>query len=215
MEMEHRAMRRKDRLVTEEGEIRRILDACGIVHLGLYDKGRIYVVPVNYSYTYEGGKLSLFFHGATAGLKRELIEKDGHAGFEMDTGEKVIPHDTNPALYTNAYMSIIGSGHISIIQGKEEKKEILTSFMKQISGKDWTITDGMLKGCEVYRLEADEFQAKRNCPGKDSDGRIEQRKRGRPSKDALFYCAFPSFYALDFHLFFQDFPGLKWYNKNV
>lgn len=166
MEMEHRAMRRKDRLVTEEGEIRRILDACGIVHLGLYDEGRIYVVPVNYSYTYEEGKLSLFFHGATGGLKRELIEKDGRAGFEMDTGEKVIPHDTNPALYTNAYMSIIGSGHISIIQGKEEKKEILTSFMKQISGKDWTITDGMLKGCEVYRLEADEFQAKRNCPGK-------------------------------------------------
>lgn len=38
--------------------------------------------------------------------------------------------------------------------------------MKQISGKDWTITDGMLKGCEVYRLESDEFQAKRNCPGK-------------------------------------------------
>lgn len=38
--------------------------------------------------------------------------------------------------------------------------------MKQISGKDWTITDGMLKGCEVYCLEADEFQAKRNCPGK-------------------------------------------------
>ena len=166
MEMEHRAMRRKDRLVTEEGEIRRILDACGIVHLGLYDEGRIYVVPVNYSYTYEEGKLSLFFHGATAGLKRELIEKDGRAGFEMDTGEKVIPHDTNPALYTNAYMSIIGSGRISIIQGKEEKKEILTSLMKQISGKDWTITDGMLKGCEVYRLEADEFQAKRNCPGK-------------------------------------------------
>lgn len=166
MEMEHRPMRRKDRLVTEEGEIRRILDACGIVHLGLYDEGRIYVVPVNYSYTYEGGKLTLFFHGATGGLKRELIEKDGRAGFEMDTGEKVIPHDTNPALYTNAYMSIIGSGRISIIQGKEEKKEILTSFMKQISGKDWTITDGMLKGCEVYRLEADEFQAKRNCPGK-------------------------------------------------
>lgn len=27
MEMEHRPMRRKDRLVTEEGEIRRILDA--------------------------------------------------------------------------------------------------------------------------------------------------------------------------------------------
>ncbi len=90
----------------------------------------------------------------------------GRAGLELAPGETVLPHDTKPALYTNAYMSIIGSGRISIIKGKEEKKEILTSFMKQISGKDWTITDGMLKGCEVYCLEADEFQAKRNCPGK-------------------------------------------------
>lgn len=166
MDITRRPMRRKDRLVTEEADICRILDACGIVHLGLYDEGRIYVVPVNYSYTYEDGKLSLFFHGATAGLKKELIEKDGRAGFEMDTGEKVILHATNPALYTNAYMSIIGSGRISIITGNEEKKEILTSFMKQISGKDWTITDTMLKGCEVYRLDADEFQAKKNCPVK-------------------------------------------------
>lgn len=166
MDITRRPMRRKDRLVTEEEDIRRILDACGILHLGLYDEGRIYVVPVNYSYTYEDGKLSLFFHGATAGLKKELIEKDSRAGFEMDTGEKVIPHATNPALYTNAYMSIIGSGRISIITGNEEKKEILTSFMKQISGKDWTITDSMLKGCEVYRLDADEFQAKKNCPVK-------------------------------------------------
>lgn len=51
MDITRRPMRRKDRLVTEEEDIRRILDACGILHLGLYDEGRIYVVPVNYSYT--------------------------------------------------------------------------------------------------------------------------------------------------------------------
>lgn len=96
MEMEHRPMRRKDRLVTEEGEIRRILDACGIVHLGLYDEGRIYVVPVNYSYTYEGGKLSLFFHGATAGLKRELIEKDGRAGLKWIQEKRLSPMIPTP-----------------------------------------------------------------------------------------------------------------------
>ena len=164
MEPIRRPMRRKERLVTEEADIRRILDACGILHLGLYDEGRIYVVPVNYSYTYEEGKLSLFFHGATAGLKKELIEKDSRAGFEMDTGEKVIPHATNPALYTNAYMSIIGSGRITIIRDKEEAKDIMTGFMKQISGKDWIITDNMLEGCLVYKLEAEEFQAKKNSP---------------------------------------------------
>ena len=39
-----REMRRKDRLVTDEKEIQAILDACGIVRLGLYDEGRIYIL---------------------------------------------------------------------------------------------------------------------------------------------------------------------------
>ena len=89
-------MRRKDRLVTAEEEIRAILDKCGIVHLGLYDEDRIFVVPVNYSYEYEEGKLILYFHGARGGLKRDLIRKDNRAGFEMDTGNHVIPSRSEP-----------------------------------------------------------------------------------------------------------------------
>lgn len=61
-------------------------------------------------------------------------------------------------------MSIIGSGRITIIRDKDEAKDIMTGFMKQISGKDWTITDNMLEGCLVYKLEAEEFQAKKNSP---------------------------------------------------
>lgn len=155
-------MRRKDRLVTDEKEIRAILDKCGIVHLGLYDENRIFVVPVNYSYDYEEGKLILYFHGARGGLKRDLIRKDNRAGFEMDTGNHVIPHDQNPSRYTTHYGSIIGSGRVTIVEDPEEKRDIMTRFMKQISGKDWEITDGHVNSIEVYKLEAEEFQAKEN-----------------------------------------------------
>lgn len=47
-------MRRNDREVTEETEIRKVLDECKIVHLGFQDGGRVFVVPVNYGYSYEG-----------------------------------------------------------------------------------------------------------------------------------------------------------------
>lgn len=50
-------MRRKDREVTEETEIRKVLDECRIVRLGFQDGGRIFVVPVNYGYSYEGDSL--------------------------------------------------------------------------------------------------------------------------------------------------------------
>ena len=48
-------MRRKDRRVTDEALIDSILKECGVVRIGLYDEDRIYVVPVNYGYTYEDG----------------------------------------------------------------------------------------------------------------------------------------------------------------
>lgn len=56
-------MRRKDRRVTDEALIDSILKECGVVRIGLYDEDRIYVVPVNYGYTYEDGRLSIYFHG--------------------------------------------------------------------------------------------------------------------------------------------------------
>ena len=46
-------MRRKDRKVTDEDAIRFILMNQEVLHLGLSDSDRIYVVPVNYDFTYK------------------------------------------------------------------------------------------------------------------------------------------------------------------
>lgn len=54
-------MRRKDRKVTDEDAIRFILMNQEVLHLGLSDSDRIYVVPVNYAFTYEDGHLALYF----------------------------------------------------------------------------------------------------------------------------------------------------------
>lgn len=68
-------MRRKDRKVTDEDAIRFILMNQEVLHLGLSDSDRIYVVPVNYAFTYEDGHLALYFHGAKAGLKYVSCKK--------------------------------------------------------------------------------------------------------------------------------------------
>ena len=41
-------MRRRDREVTEHSEIMHILDSGKVLHLGLVDQGRPYIVPMNY-----------------------------------------------------------------------------------------------------------------------------------------------------------------------
>ena len=156
--------RRQDRLITNEDTIRSILEKCHVMHIGLYDEDRIYMVPVNYSYTYENGKLSLYFHGACSGLKYDIISKRPAAGFSIDTGEHIISNETDPSHFTNYFESIIGSGTITILQTMEEKRTAMEGFMKHYSPKDWTITDRMLVHTAIYRLDVDEFQAHSN-PG--------------------------------------------------
>lgn len=101
-------MRRKDRRVTDEALIDSILKECGVVRIGLYDEDRIYVVPVNYGYTYEDGRLSIYFHGGRSGHRLDCIRRKPKAGFVIDTGEMVIPAE-EACDFTNHYHSIIGS----------------------------------------------------------------------------------------------------------
>ena len=55
--------------------IRKILDRCKIIHLGMQEDGRVYVVPTNYGYTYEDGKLTFYSHGAMEGKKWDIIKR--------------------------------------------------------------------------------------------------------------------------------------------
>ena len=134
-------MRRNDREVTEETEIRKVLDECKIVHLGFQDGGRVFVVPVNYGYSYEGGKLTVYFHGADAGLKRELAESNPVIGFEIDNG------------------GVMGRAE-KACEDREEKKKILTIFMECQDKKHFEFTDRIAAHVAVYKIEADEFACK-------------------------------------------------------
>ncbi len=51
----------KPRFITDPEIIRKILDRCKIIHLGMQEDGHVYVVPTNYGYTYEDGKLTFLF----------------------------------------------------------------------------------------------------------------------------------------------------------
>ena len=64
----------------------------------------------------------MYFHGADAGLKRELAESNPVIGFEIDNGG-VMGRAEKACDYTEYYHSIIGSGRSvgGKRQGREEK----------------------------------------------------------------------------------------------
>lgn len=155
-----REMRRKDREVTDPEKIRQVLSQCQVVRLGLQDGKSVYVVPVNFGYTYDDGRLTLYFHGAQEGRKAELIAQNGYAGFEMDTGSHVYGKDT-ACTYTSAFRSIIGEGAVAAVETLEEKRRGFLALMQHVTGKSqWEFQDRMLAAAAVYRLDAAEVRCK-------------------------------------------------------
>ena len=48
-------MTKRERQITDENQIKAILDSAGVLHLGLSVNDEPYVVPMNYGYTMENG----------------------------------------------------------------------------------------------------------------------------------------------------------------
>lgn len=154
-----KGMTRRELEVTDQKEIIRILDKCKVLHLGLVDGDEPYVVAMNYGYTLEDEKLTLYLHAATAGYKLDLIRVNPKVFFEMDCD--VMPFEGKVACqYGTSYSSIMGRGRAEIVEDVEEKKQILSVFMKSQTGQDFTFQDKLVSIVSVIKIQVSEYTAK-------------------------------------------------------
>lgn len=154
-----KGMTRRELEVTDQKEIIRILDKCKVLHLGLVDGDEPYVVAMNYGYTMEEDNLTLYLHAATAGHKLDLIKANPKVFFEMDCD--VIPFEGKVACqYGTSYSSIMGRGRAEIIEDVEEKKQIMSVFMKSQTGQDFTFQDKLVSIVSVIKIQVSEYTAK-------------------------------------------------------
>lgn len=154
-------MRRSDREITDVNEILAIIDKCDSCNLGLSLNGMPYVVPLNFGYTFEGGRLALYFHGAKEGKKHDIIAQNPNACFSMDCGHRLIENE-NACAYTMLYESVMGSGTIESLTAAHEKRDGLCALMRHYSpNREFSFTDAEIAGVCVLRLNVEEFTAKR------------------------------------------------------
>lgn len=157
-------MNRKDEEVLNPKIIADVLEECKIMHIGIHNGEDIYVVPVNYGYVYEDGKLTLYTHGAPRGLRWDLMAKNPRVGFELDTHFNLEDRGDDACEYGNWGSSIIGTGKATIVTDIEEKKQILSNIMKVQAGKDFTFEDRTVMHVNVAKIEAREFSCKTTLP---------------------------------------------------
>ncbi|MBQ5824576.1 MAG: pyridoxamine 5'-phosphate oxidase family protein [Clostridia bacterium] len=149
----------REKMITDEAEIVRILDESKIVHVGMVDGDEAYVVPMNYGYTLEDGKLTIWLHGALRGKKLDIIRKNPKVFVEMECSLR--PFDGDIACrYGLSYSSLMGRGTAEIVEDVEQKKLGLKALMKAQTGMDFEFEDKMTTIVSVIKIECTEFTAK-------------------------------------------------------
>ena len=152
-------MRRRDREITDENAIAEFIAKEQILRIAFYDKGDIYIVPVNYGYSYDE-QYSFYFHGAKAGRKYELAKKKPTVRFEIDGNYMLIGSEVACG-FSATFQSVIGTGTLSLVEDNAEKINGLNAIMKQTTSKaEWNYSDEMLDAVVVFKLVVDKLSCK-------------------------------------------------------
>ena len=152
-------MTKRERQVTDPEQILHILDTGKVVHLGLSVNDEPYVVPMNYGYTMEDGKLTLYLHSAVRGKKLDMIRANSKVFFEIDCDR--MPFEGRvPCQYGMVYSSIMGRGTATLVEDVEGKKQAMTILMKTQTGKDFSFNDRLVSIVTVIRIDVSEYTAK-------------------------------------------------------
>lgn len=152
-------MTRRERQVTDEGFIRHILDTAKVVHLGMVDGDEPYVVPMNYGYVLEDGKLTLYLHGARRGRKINVLRKNPRVFFEMECDLQPFTSDV-ACKYGLAYSSLMGKGNAVIVENVAEKQKSLTLLMQAQTGQHFDFTEKLADVVGVIRIDVESYTAK-------------------------------------------------------
>jgi uncharacterized protein len=154
-------MRRSDREVTDILELTGILEECKVCRVALKDEIGLYIIPLNFGYTFKQNQLVLYFHSAKSGRKLSAIQKDDQVAFEMDGHHRLIEAD-QACGYGFAFASLLGTGTALIVSDLEEKKIGLSLLMKHQTGKAFTFSDAEVSTVTIWKIAVSEFTGKRH-----------------------------------------------------
>ena len=150
---------KRETKITEPDEIARILNTAKVLHMGLAVDNEPYVLPMNYGYRLEDGRLTLYLHSAVKGRKLDMIRANSKVSFSIDCDR--MPFEGRvPCQYGLVYSSIMGKGTAAIVEDVEEKKQAMSLLMKTQTGKDFTFEDRLVSIVAVIRIDVSEYTAK-------------------------------------------------------
>jgi len=152
-------MRRTDKEITDRGTLERLLDDALVLHLGLVDDGRPYVVPLNFGR--EGD--ALYVHCAAEGRKLRCLAAQPAVCIEVERLDRVTKGSSACGAWTSHYESVIGFGTARVVDGEAERDRGLQAIMAKYSGRgDWSFKPETLAKTVVVRIDLERLTGKRS-----------------------------------------------------
>lgn len=155
-------MRRTDREVTDINVMRDILDRGKVMHMGMVESGKPYVLPLNYGYVLSEECLKFYFHSALAGKKMEILKENPRVFCEVAVELGLYGNDDDACSYGYYFASVAGSGRASILSDTISKKQGLDIIMKHQTGRDGFSYGSDLSRVAVIEVTIPSYTAKMN-----------------------------------------------------
>jgi nitroimidazol reductase NimA-like FMN-containing flavoprotein (pyridoxamine 5'-phosphate oxidase superfamily) len=153
-------MRRADREISAISELEAIIERADVCRIAIANDNFPYIVTMNFGYTTDPMP-SIYFHCAREGKKLDMIARNNHVCFEMDTDHNVYSGQRGCDWGMN-YSSVVGYGNIFTVKDKTEKTSGLNCIMKHYGGPgDYIYNEKVFENTTVLRLEITELSGKR------------------------------------------------------
>jgi hypothetical protein len=153
-------MRRADREISALSEVEEIIGKADVCRIAIANDNFPYIVAMNFGYTNDPHP-SIYFHCALEGKKLDMIAKNNHVCFEMDTDHKIYSGKKGCDWGMN-FRSVLGYGNIFIVSEKSEKISGLNCIMEHYGGKgEYTFDEKVFENTIVLRLDIHEMSGKK------------------------------------------------------
>jgi nitroimidazol reductase NimA-like FMN-containing flavoprotein (pyridoxamine 5'-phosphate oxidase superfamily) len=153
-------LRRTDRRIDDAAEMKDIVERADACRLAFADNGMPYIVTMSFGYTWDD-RLVLYFHGAKAGRKIDLLKKNSPVCFEMDIDHEIYK-DEEPCRWGVKFRSLVGYGRLDIVADPAERVRGLELVMRHYGFPGHPqFNEKVLSVTEVLRLDATEVSGKK------------------------------------------------------
>ena len=148
----------KSRVITLKEELERIMLSCKVCSLAMVDAdNRPYVIPMNFGYE----KDSIYLHSAQTGKKIDILEANKHVSISFSTDHELRWQSEKVACsYSMKYRSVLASGHVEFVEGKEEKIAALDIIMKNYTNHPFKYSDPSLMEVMVFKVVIEKLEGR-------------------------------------------------------